>query len=437
MILAAVGLLAVGIFLFFPRADAELIYVHMVIHGVPVGGMTAEEADTALRERFAPELEALQLRFALDGDEVAVRNFAAFGVWFDFADVVEAAREYSNERNMRRRMARLLGRPHEIDMLPVFRFDADNVDAIVRELAADLNQTPVNARFYHQNGAITVKPGAMGRTMDINAAISATTEALAALADSTVALHVEAVRPRYTRDDLNFTVSVLGAYQTPQLGNANDARARNIDRASSRIHNQFILPGEVFSAGTVIAAHLPDSGYEAALVLVRGQPVEDVGGGVCQVATTLYNAVLRAELTVVQRHNHSAPVSYADYGFDATLAGTWYDLKFKNSTNQPILLTSEITGGRLYITIHGYETRAAGRTIRFTSERTSIIEPDPCRVVTDTTLAPGERIRKQDPVRGFTYEVFKHIYQNGTFQSRERVNVSTYRALPGLVHAGE
>jgi len=381
-------------------------------------------------------LEALQLRFVLDDEEVAMRNFGAFGVWFDFADVVEAAQEYSNARNLRRRITRLLGRPHEIDILPVFRFDAEKLDAIVRELAADLNQTPINARFYHQNGSITVKAGAMGRTMDVAAGIAATTEALTALVDGTVTLHVEAVRLSYTQQDLNFTVSVLGAYQTPQLGNANDARARNINRASSRIHNHFILPEEIFSAGTVIAAHLPDSGYEAALVLVRGQPVEDVGGGVCQVATTLYNAVLRAELTVVQRHNHSAPVSYADHGFDATLAGTWYDLKFKNSTNQPILITSEITGGRLRIAIHGYETRSAGRTIRFTSERTAIIEPDPCRVVTDTTLAPGERVRKQEPTRGFTYEVFKHVYQNGTFQSRERVNVSNYRALPGLVHVG-
>jgi len=350
--------------------------------------------------------------------------------------VVEAAREYSNERNLRRRMARLLGRPHEIDMLPVFRYDANRVEAVVRELASDINQTPINARLYHQSGSITVKPGEMGRTMDIATAITSTTEALTALVDGTVTLQVEAVRPRYTRADLDFKVSVLGAYQTPQLGDTTDARARNIQRASSRIHNQFILPGEVFSAGTVIAAHLPDSGYEAALVLVRGQPVEDVGGGVCQVATTLYNAVLRAELTIVQRHNHSAPVSYADYGFDATLAGTWYDLKFKNSTNQPILLVSEIINGRLHITIHGHDARAAGRIVRFTSERTAIIEPDPCRVVTDATLSPGERLRKQDPIQGFTYEVFKHIYQNGTFQSRERVNVSTYRAVPGLVHVG-
>jgi vancomycin resistance protein YoaR len=154
------------------------------------------------------------------------------------------------------------------------------------------------------------------------------------------------------------------------------------------------------------------------------------------VATTLYNALLRAELTVVQRHNHSARVGYVDPGFDATLAGTWYDLKFKNSTNQPLLLTAEIRSGRLHINLHGFETRPTGRTIRFTGERTQLTDPAPCKEIIDTTLARGERVQVLEAVQGYTYEVYKHVYTNGIATDRVRVNTSTYKPLQGVVHVG-
>jgi len=434
-IVVAVMLIIVGgVWAIVPPRDAEQIYINMVIHGVQVGGMTSDEAEAALTARFAPELSALTIAFTLAEENIATHSYDDFGAWFDFTEVVEAARVYSNTRNLRRRIARLFGRPQEINDNPIFRFDPARIDEVVREIAAEVRREPVNARFTYQAGGIVVVPGTMGRAIDTAAAVEETTRAVTQLSGGTVALSTQSLRPRYTQSDLGFAVSKLGTYSTPATGN--DARSRNVARAAGRIHNQFLLPGEVFSAGTIIGAHLPNSGYEAALVLVRGEPVQDVGGGVCQVATTLYNAVLRAELTVLQRHNHSAPVSYADMGFDATLAGTWYDLKFKNSTNQPLLITAQVYGGRLHVTLHGFDARPAGRTIRFTSERTATTQPDPCKEIIDPTLAPGERVRILAAAPGYTYEVFKHVYLNGTAVERVSVNTSTYRPLQGVVNVG-
>ncbi|MCL2500076.1 MAG: VanW family protein [Defluviitaleaceae bacterium] len=433
--LLVTGLLTL-IILINPPADTDKIYIHITIHGVPVGGMTLDGAIEALHDRYQPELTPLRIRYTLNGEEAAERGFEDFGARFDFTGVVEEALHYSQSRDLWRRIKRWLGRPYEITVPPLFLFDTAKVENEMRALGEKLHRPPVNARHSMENGRIIILPESAGQAIDVALAVEETASLLSQLTEGTVALTVRILPPRYTQADLDFTVSVLGSYRTPYNGGFNEARTRNIQRAARRIHNQVILPGEIFSAGTVIGAYLPNSGYEAALVLVNGEPMEDIGGGVCQVATTLYNAVLRAELSVVQRHNHSARVSYADFGFDATLAGDWYDLKFRNDSAFPILITTEVGGGRLYVALHGFEARPTDRTIRFTNERTKVAEPEPYREVTDATLEPGERVIMLEAITGYTYDVFKHVYINGNAVERVKVNTSTYRPLQGVMHVG-
>jgi len=235
---------------------------------------------------------------------------------------------------------------------------------------------------------------------------------------------------------MQFTISTLGTYSTPILDQDAGPRIRNVGRASDRIHNQMLYPGDVFSASALVGTHLPDSGYEAAVVLVRGEPVEDIGGGICQVVTTLYNAVLLAELTVVQRHNHSVRVSYVDYGFDATIAGDYYDFKFKNNTSYPILIVSRLERNTLTVSIHGNESRPPNRSLQFSSRRVDIIPPEPYKEVLDTTLAPGERVITLESQMGYRFEVFKHVFIDGQETEEVQINTSSYRPLQGVISIG-
>jgi vancomycin resistance protein YoaR len=431
-----VAVLLVCVVLANPPTGADKIYIHTTIHGVPVGGFTRQQAKDALHERYQPELNLLFIEYTLNGETVAKRGYETFDARFDFSEVVEKALHYSQTRNLWRQITRLLGRPFEINISPVFRFDPAKVEAQVNQIAESLHRPPVNARLQMDNGKIVILPESIGQTIDTTLAIEETTALLLRLSQGTIALTPQQIPPRYTSEDFTFTVSVLGSYQTPIIGDFSEPRTRNIQRAAERIHNQILLPGEIFSAGTVIGAYLPDSGYEAALVLVKGEPVEDIGGGVCQVATTLYNAVLRAELPVVERHNHSARVSYVDFGFDATLAGDWFDLKFRNPSSHPILITASITGNRLSIVLHGFESRPSGRMIRFSNERTHITSPEPYKEIADADLPTGERLIMLEAVSGYTYDVFKHIYLNGNETERIKVNTSVYIPLQGVMHVG-
>jgi vancomycin resistance protein YoaR len=169
---------------------------------------------------------------------------------------------------------------------------------------------------------------------------------------------------------------------------------------------------------------------------VRGKPVEDVGGGVCQVVTTLYNAVLRAELEIIQRHNHSARVGYVDAGFDATVAGDYLDLKFKNNSARPILITSQFENGRLFVKIHGVETRQYGRSLKFEAKQIELIPPSPYREVVDPKIPRGERLVTLESQPGYRFELYKCVFVDGKEIEKIKINTSVYKPLQGIITIG-
>jgi len=431
---AAVALLVIAVAL-NPPAPAGRLYNNMYIHGIAVGGLTTSEAEAALMQQFQPGLDEMTINFTHEGQAIASVSYKELGIRLDFSTAIESAREYGNKRNLPARVARLMGRAHRVTTPPDLHFDRATLDAQLKAVVDKLQITPVNAGFAYEDGKISVTPEKTGRAVDTQHITAELNRLVSSLSQGTIEMQATPLPPRYTAEDLRFNVAELGSYSTPVSGE--DARVRNVRRASERIHNQVLYPGDVFSASAFVGAHLPGSGYEAAIVLVRGEPVEDIGGGICQVVTTLYNAVLLAELTVVQRHNHSVRVSYADYGFDATIAGDYYDLKFKNCTSQPMLITSNIDANGLHVSIHGYETRPPNRSIQFSSQRVDVIPPEPYKEVVDANLSPGERIVTLESQMGYRFEVFKHIYVDGREVERIKINTSSYRPLQGVISVGQ
>jgi len=419
-----------------PPAPAGSIYSNMYIHGIPVGGLTPDEADAALMQHFQPALDELVITFTYQSQAIAALSFKDFNVRFDFTGAIEAAIDYSNEANLPARISRLLGRARKITEPPNLRIDQARIDSHINAIANELQIEPVNASLSYESGQIVLKPESQGQEVDQAHISDQLHQIITNLSPGTIEMQTSPIAPKYTTNDFNFTVSSLGTFSTSIAPNEEGPRVRNIGRASGRVHNQMLFPGETLSASGLMGTHLPNSGYEAAIVLVRGEPVNDIGGGICQVVTTLYNAVLLAELTVVQRHNHSVRVSYAEYGFDATIAGDYYDLKFKNNTDYPILITSQLHETALTVTIHGHETRPANRTLQFSSSRVDVIPPEPYKEVVDQNLAPGERIVTLESQLGYRYEVFKHIFIDGQEVETVKINTSSYRPLQGIISVG-
>lgn len=175
-----------------------------------------------------------------------------------------------------------------------------------------------------------------------------------------IELVTNTVQPRGSKEELSKIKDNLGGFSTDFSSSA-AGRAANVKNACSLINGSVIYPGEQFSVYEVISPITTDNGYQIAGAYENGQVVDSVGGGVCQVATTLYNAVIRAELEIVQRYNHSMIVSYVKPSDDAAIAGTYKDLKFKNNLDNPVYIEGYCSGGVITFNVYGVETRPANR----------------------------------------------------------------------------
>lgn len=416
--------------------ENDRIYTRTYIYGVSVGGLTATEAEAVLMEHFQPGLEAQTIKYSLNGEVIAEFTFAHLGAEYDFSSLIQEAMDYSQLRNLPRRIGRMFGFTYRIDAPVGLKIIPQRVEGVFSGLIRQIDILPKNASFALENGNIVVSAETVGHGIDIRALATATEKILHSFESGVVELVLRDIVPDYITADFDFPVSVLGSFRTKYKGDDTDPRVFNVRLASDRINNQVLYPGETFSAGTVIAAHKPNSGYKPAIVLVKGEPVEDIGGGVCQVVSTLYNAVLVAELPVIQRHNHSAPVSYVSGGFDATVAGDYYDLKFKNNSKHPVLIVSQMKNGELIITIHGYETRPPERSIRFSANRVKVTQPEPYREVVDATVPFGERYVLLEPQKGYHIELLKHVYIDGKEVEIVKINTSVYKPLQGVIAIG-
>ena len=142
----------------------------------------------------------------------------------------------------------------------------------------------------------------------------------------------------------------IGRYIT-SFNPSNKNRTKNIQLSVEAINNHVVFPGETFSFNSVVGRRTSSKGYEKAKVIVKGEYAEDIGGGICQVSSTLFNAVDSAGLKIVQRFSHSRHVPYIPPGRDATVS--WYgpDFEFKNMYNQPIIIQARTMGNLLVITL--------------------------------------------------------------------------------------
>ena len=156
----------------------------------------------------------------------------------------------------------------------------------------------------------------------------------------------------------------IGTFRTTYNA-GNVSRSRNLDNAARLVNGNVIKPGETFSVHDAISPLTEDNGYYAAPSYSNGEVVDSIGGGVCQVSTTLYNAVLKAELEVVERSPHSMVVTYVKPSMDAAIAGDYKDFKFKNNTDVPLYIEGGTTGGTIYFNIYGEETRSKNRKVTF------------------------------------------------------------------------
>ncbi|MCI8620704.1 MAG: hypothetical protein HFJ50_02550 [Clostridia bacterium] len=211
-------------------------------------------------------------------------------------------------------------------------------------------------------------------------------------------------------------------------------RARNIELASEAINGKVFMPGEVFSFNTVVGPTTKAKGYMPAGAYSGGKLVQDYGGGVCQVSSTLYNTVLLANLEIVERYNHSSVVGYVAPGRDATISYGTRDFKFANPRKYAIKINARATNGILEMEIKGI-AQDDDVEIELSSEKTETILCD-TKYVYDSSLAEGQEVVETWGANGAKSIAYKTVKKNGRVISKTVLSEDSYNPMVKVVRTG-
>lgn len=404
---------------------------NVTIGGIDVGGMTAEDAEAALRDRWIPSLpDAVTVTFP--GGEWDARR-EELGVRFKLDVAVQKAVRVGREGGLVEQMrARLSGRNGEVDIAVPVTFDEDTLDDAIGGLAETVDRDPVDADFTVTGNQVEVIPGVVGRTLDIQATMDAVKAGLSDPTAMTVEAVVETTQPSVTAEDLSHIEVVLASYSTPYKTWQTD-RTHNLKLAAEKLNEVVLHPGEEFSFNGIVGERLAKDGYRQAPIFINGDIEPSTGGGICQIASTMYNVALLANLDMTERHHHSRPVDYVPTGRDATVYWGVYDLKFRNSLKHPILLLTEVADGKVSFKIVGSKDDDADvEIIREGLTRTSHGRKE----VEDPELEEGEKEVEEEGRDGWRVTVYRKATRDGEVIRDERLHTDVYRAQTRVVRIG-
>lgn len=411
---------------------SDLIANNVTISGVAVGRLRNAEATRKLQDEWLPTLPKTVT--VLVGEEKHDLAAEDLGRQPQIEQAVAKAWHIGREGNLLAQMTTRLRMMRSTIEVPVqITVDEPSLSAELVKLAAQVDRPPVDATVsVSGDDEVSVTPGKPGLKLDRKGAATAITAALCKLQTEPVKLTCQEAQPSVSAADLAHLEVVLGSYSTPYSSGKVD-RTHNLGLAIQAINKTVIMPGEVFSTDQTIGPRIAERGFREAPIFQDGEVTPATGGGICQIATTIYNAALFAGLEVVERHHHSQPVTYAPAGRDATVYAGQLDLRFRNTTGSPILMLGSVGDSRVYVRILG--KREANRKVRI--ERSGLTStPFDVKEIPDPDLEIGKREVEKKGRNGISVTVYRVITQPDGTEKRESLHTDTYRGQTQVVHVG-
>ena len=299
---------------------------------VNVSGMTEQEAQAAV-DAYINSLK--ETTFTFVGPNGSMEATAEeMGIHADAADAIEEALTIAQGGNLISRYKEISDLKQNNIVLDLYpEVDKQATAQLIYAQIGKLNIEAEDNGLIRENGSFTFVEGKTGTEVNIVDSVYAINDYLAYTWDGTnneIALVTEVIEPRGTKEELAQVKDLIGSFST-DFSSSSAGRATNVKNGCSKINGSLLFPGDTFSVYDTISPFTEENGYALATAYASGKVVESIGGGICQVSTTLYNAIIRAEVKVTMRYNHSMLVSYVDPSDDAAIASGLKDFQFVNN----------------------------------------------------------------------------------------------------------
>ncbi len=408
--------------------DTNLFYRGITVQGVNVGGMTLQQAKNALKGKEKEAAGHYDIAVTYGGKTWRLTE-ADMTFSGNTDEVLKAAYSYgrTGDREQRWQRVKALEKKPKNYTLSA-KPDEDALKKKTGEIAAQVNREPEDPTVVSFNPAgktFVYRDGVQGLEVDTQALWAGVKAVAEGPRTGTVALKVNAVPFETSLAQVKSHMRKIGEYSTTSTNSADGTY--NMMRALKAVSGTVVKPGATFSffgrVGPCDQAH----GYRPAGAILNGSLVQDYGGGICQASTTLYGAILRAGMEVVERTNHSIPSSYCPIGQDATVSYPALDLKFRNPTPYPVYILTYTSGRRLTAEVYGYRPPEYDE-IRVTSQVTqTIAAPSKPRYVQDRSLPAGSVRLAAKAHTGYRAAAQRVYYKNGKIVKTEKLPSSYYK----------
>ena len=300
----------------------------------------------------------------------------------------------------------------------------------VDKIHSEIYQEPKDA--YYTKEPFTVYPEVEGIDFDVEKA----KEIIAAEVKDEYVIDLIITKPKVTLEDIGTEAfpDRLSTFST-RYNAADKDRTTNLVLACKKLNGKVIMPGETLSYNETLGPRTYAAGYRNGKIYENGQVVDGLGGGICQISSTLYNAALMSDMEIVERRNHQFVTSYVDEGRDATVVYGLTDFKFKNTRKYPIRIVASASGGVATISIFGIKEADREYTYSFRTETISTI-PYTTKYVEDSSLTAGREVVTQNGTNGLVCKTYMTKMLNGKVVSTKLLSTDTYSAMQRIVKRG-
>lgn len=400
------------------------------VEGIDVSGMKFKEAIDPVKAKAETMLDELNVKYIIEEEEHSVSAYE-MGAYIDYAVVMKEAmfgeaKDYPLN--------------YEIDKAKL----TEAITPACEEHTRDAKDATVALDVDSNEETLTVSADIV-YTDEVTGLGIEKDKLAEKIADSVnnrtfeapIEAEIETIEPKWTKEFLQQNMNVMGEYSTTFKDSAYGRRF-NIWKMSTVVCGVVLMPGETWSINEAAGDRTTANGWADAAGIKNGAYVDEPGGGICQVSSTLYNAVLRSEVTVVKRSHHSWPLSYVPVGLDATISTGSPDFVISNPYDTPIILAVRCDASSersIRVRIYGPEM---DYKLDFTSEIVEEKEADPIKTTIDPSLSPGASKKVKPRHNALTVNIYKHVIDKSTGKeiSKEVYKVERYNAFAGMIAYG-
>lgn len=358
----------------------------------------------------------IESSYAIENDELIITKGQA-GIYIDTENLLNLVKEKLNDINA----------SEDYIQIPVINKEPEPID--IEKIHEEVYKEPQDA--YYVEEPFAIYPEVEGVDFDVE-------EAKAILAEEgkeEYVIKLTITKPKVTIEQIGTKAfpNQLSIFTTRYDVSDKD-RSTNLELACSKINGKVVLPGETFSYNQTLGPRTVATGYKNAKIYSNGQVVDGIGGGICQISSTLYNAVIKANLEIVERRNHQFVTSYVPAGRDATVVYGATDFKFKNTRTYPIRIVASAKNGIATVSIYGIKEENE-YTFEFSTKTVATI-PYTTQYIEDGTLSEGTEKVKQKGANGLQTETYLTKMLNGKVISTTLLSKDTYNAMTRIVIKG-